>query len=170
MIACTSPIRALTPLTCLTARLNQLYLLFSPPISFSLTYSSVRCWLVPLFTADLKFVMAHHQSKHKQQNYRMPLSAPETTAVSTGMHEMELVLKKNTKVGKRHNEKCSIYQTIGLQMQIRKGSLRKQVVRRCKIEKLSGWSRDSLEPPSTAQDLGWDDFEGGERQIDRHRN
>lgn len=54
-----------------------------------------------------------------------------------------------------------------LQMQISKHNFRKQVVRRCKTEKLPGWRRDNLKPPSReASGLRF----SGEAQIDRHRN
>lgn len=53
---------------------------------------------------------------------------------------MELILKgkKNSKVGKQHKMKCSVYEAIDLQTQINKGSLKKWMIKRCEMEKLSG--------------------------------
>lgn len=46
--------------------------------------------------------------------------------------------KKKIKVGKQRNMKCSVYQAIDLQMQVSKGSLKKWVIKRREMEKLSG--------------------------------
>ena len=76
----------------------------------------------------------------------MPLSAPEAIVINTHIWNGTNPQgeKKKKKVGKQHNMKCSVYQAIDLQMQVSKGSLKKWVIKRREMEKLSGWSRENL--------------------------